>query len=224
MMRLKLACLYCLIFSQLAAQRSNYLFIDREKLSLRENTIYIFCRGTSTKAGMIAHQFNIADTNITHVGIGYYHNGSCNIYHVADNAAPGKTALTIDTLESFIIPGEAYFFSVWEADNTATQFNAFKKSLKGMEKRKVIFDAFFNISKDDTLYCSEFCALVFEGLKQQKYSFRPRQLVLNNRLYETYLQRKVLVYYPVDFFESNKHFQRIYAASLKEGTLCKLQK
>ncbi len=200
----------CLIIANCFAQKKKDIDSINKQIHLKENKIYVFCRGTTAKSGLIAHEFNLADTNITHVGLGFYSDKKISIYNVTDNGSSLKNALMVDSLGSFISSNDVYFLSVWECDNTLTEFEKFKTGLLENEKRKIVFDAFFNINNDDTLYCSEFCVSILNAVNNKRYHFKPRELLLNNRLYEDYLQRKIFRYYPVDFFETNKNIHRLF--------------
>lgn len=209
-MRFTFTVLLCVFISNLFAQNKTDMAFIKQKLQLKENKIYIFCRGTKAKLSLIAHQFNLIDTNITHTGIGFVENERVSIYNVTDNSNHLKSALVLDSIESYISSPEVFFLSIWEFNNTIKEFHNLKFSLGEYQNRKVVFDSFFNINHDDTLYCSEFCALILNEIGTDKYLFRPTAISLNNPLYQSYLERKTLVYFPVDFFESNKKFKLIF--------------
>ncbi len=48
------------------------------------NKIFFVGRSTNFKAGIIAKEFNICDTTLTHVGIGIYSNDTLKVYNVSD--------------------------------------------------------------------------------------------------------------------------------------------
>ncbi len=72
------------------------------------------------------------------------------------------------------------------------------------------FDYNFKLNLDDTLYCSEFCSRVLNNALIEGLNFKPTKFELNNKLLESILNRKIIEYFPVDFFEMNKGFEKIY--------------
>jgi hypothetical protein len=201
---------------QANGQIGTYLKRDFVKIRLNKNILYFFCRGTTGKAGGLTKKFNVIDTNITHVGIGFYENGKERIYNVSDIASGVNGSLIIDSFKSFISCDDVYYLSVWGYKLNQLEFTNLKKGLKDYEKTNITFDRFFNISLDDTLYCSEFCAGILNRLKIPGMSFTPNIYSLkNNVLYESYLNRKELIYYPVDFFMMNEKIKKVFELQLK---------
>ena len=167
--------------------------------------IYIFCRGTSGKAGLIARQFNRADTNITHVGLGYVDRAGAKIFNVTDIKGY-KNALVVDSIGSFIASPDVQYLSIWKYKNSPREFRRMKKLIKSYLTRTIFFDISFQLKDDDTLYCSEFCVNILNKINPGKLCFEPLKKELNGKLYSAILKRKEITYYPVDFFEANKHF------------------
>ena len=184
--------------------------IIKENVHFKENIIYIFARGTSAKAGIIADRFNISDRNITHVGIGYLDKKNILIYNVCDIGDKNKNALVLDSLESFTRGNDVYYFSVWEAAFSVKNFKKLRACLRAAISRHIYFDHFFKLQEDDTLYCSEFCIRMLQKTDSVRYSFKPVTVTLNNVFYESILDRKELVYYPVDLFEENRHLKKLF--------------
>jgi hypothetical protein len=209
-MRFTFVLLFCIFINNLFGQNKKEVAFIKQKLHLKENTIYIFCRGTTTKSSLIAHKFNLKDSNITHAGIGFIENKRISIYNVTDNSNLLKSALILDSIESYINSPEVFFLSVWEFNNTLKEFNSLKFSLDQYQNKKIVFDSFFNLNHDDTLYCSEFCASILNSIGTNKFLFKPTTISLDNALYQSYLERKILSYFPVDFFEDNKKFRQIF--------------
>lgn len=192
-------------------QRSADIHTIQQQTEFKKNKIYLFCRGTKSKSAQIAHEFNTTDTNSTHTGIGFYKNGHLFIYHVTDVGGMGRSALLIDSLSSFIEASDVYYLAVWECASTVKEIAALEKICANYYSRKIFFDAEFNIGDNDSLYCSEFCALVLRKLDSAKFNFQPRTITLHNILYQQILGRKQLTYYPVDFFWQNKYFTKTFS-------------
>lgn len=177
-------------------------------LHLEENTVYIVARGTRSKSSLVAHQFNLTDTNITHVGLGLYKNGELLLYHVSDKTY--GSALAMDSLETFISPEDVYFLEAWKVNTTKNEFERIRSACIYYSTRMIYFDAQFKLGDNDSLYCSEFCAAVLRYANRDKFDFIPRRLILNNPVYESVLDRKMLVYFPVDFFQNSKYVSKIF--------------
>ncbi len=205
-----------LIAGQAYGQTEGCIKPDFTKINLKENVLYFFCRGTKGKAGLLTKRFNLQDTNITHTGIGFYENGGAIIYNVSDVANGLNGVLYVDSLESFINTGDVYYVSIWEYKVNHLGYNTLKNILKTYSGKHITFDRFFNISLDDTLYCSEFCINILKQLKIPELTFAASKYSLEkNILYESYLNRKELIYYPADFFTANKKIKKIFELQLK---------
>lgn len=179
-----------------------------ENLKFVENTIYVFSRGTKTKSGLIAEKFNSSDRFITHVGIGFLENDELKIYNVID-CDTSKTALVIDDLKSFV-SNKVYYLSVWKCDNNYSEFLRLQAICHEYLNRKVYFDFSFVLDERSTvLYCSEFCSRVLRITNSNKFDFQPKKMKLES-FYKTVLKRDELIYYPVDFFQENKSFSKIF--------------
>lgn len=183
-----------------------------ENLKFEKNTIYIFCRGTTAKSGLIAEQFNLTDKRITHVGIGYLDKKRLRIYNVTD-CDTSKTALLIDNLYSFVSSG-TYYLSIWKCNNTKREYQKLKQLCSESSKQKVYFDFSFTLNETDTvLYCSEFCSRILRRINSKKFNFEPTERRLES-YYQALLNRKKLIYYPVDFFENSNYFNKIFETHL----------
>lgn len=199
--------------SNLCAQE-NFLIYKNKKDS---QSIYIFCRGTTSKSALISHNFNIADTNITHIGIGFYERNQFKIFNVVDKSNNTESALIIDSLESFTNSKDIYYFSIWKCKkNNIDELNKMKNILVNYSKRKICFDASFIIKNDDNLYCSEFCQKILNSVNSNKFKFKSKSVTLKNNLYKLILERTDLVYFPVDFFEEGHFFKKIYEYRFKK--------
>lgn len=185
--------------------------VDLKDLKLEQNTLYVFCRGTKAKSGLIAEKFNVKDRNATHVGIGYLEKEQLRIYNVTD-VDTSKTALLIDDLDSFL--SGAYYMSIWKCRKNESEYLKLKEVCSSFSNRKVYFDFSFTLNENDTvLYCSEFCSRILKEINPKKFDFRPRKVKLES-YYQALLQRENLIYFPVDFFEESSYFTKIFETHL----------
>lgn len=196
--------IFC-IFNHTARSQEN---TDFKNLKLNNISIYLICRGTKAKSGFIAEKFNLQDKNITHIGIGYIENNSLKIFNVSDVKKENESALIIDSLSSFVTK-DTYYLSIWEYKNSYRDLKKLKRICKKYKTTKIKFDFLFNIEDDDKMYCSEFCSKILMKVNQSKFKFSPNTVSLEP-FYSTLLKTKTLTYYPVDFFETNQNFTKIY--------------
>src|SRR5258706_11941884 len=108
-------------FIGIRAQRQQEIDFIKKKVDFDENCIYLFCRGTSSKTKLIAQHFNLGDSNITHVGVGYYERNHIVIFNVID--VNRVTALRKDSLDTFIGSPDVYYFSIWECNSDSNDLN-----------------------------------------------------------------------------------------------------
>jgi len=183
-------------------EQSKQILLDKKKL-------YIVCRGTYSKSALIAEKFNIQDQNISHCGIGFIKNDGLCIYHVSDIKS-SNTCLVIDSLASFRQSPDIFYLSIWACKVNAKTLKKIKNNCEAYTQKKIDFDYNFTLDSSNALYCSEFCSIILKSANRPKFNFKPLDLQLNNEFYETILNRKVLCYFPVDFFEDNIGFIKIY--------------
>jgi Permuted papain-like amidase enzyme, YaeF/YiiX, C92 family len=208
-MRLIILLVAICLSTSVISQRSNFLSKTQKsgvkQLLLDKEIIYVFCRGTSTKSNLIAKFYNLEDTLSTHVGIGFFKEGKLNIYNVSTNPVK-SSALRIETIEEFINPDDVYSLTIWKVDLSKKEKLKVMAYCSNYRRKKIKFDYRFTIAKDDTLYCSEFCANLFNTINAKKFHFTPVSKNIEHTLSEVLLNKKVLLYYPVDFFFGNPNF------------------
>ncbi|MEO6669580.1 MAG: hypothetical protein ABIN36_08915 [Ferruginibacter sp.] len=175
--------------------------------TFQENIIYLFCRGTYSKVGMVAKYFNLMDTVSTHVGIGYLRKGKLAIYNVTTNSNTNN-AFKIESLEEFTSMDDIYSLQVWSIVLNKSDRRKVYGYCSRFSHKVISFDYKFNTANDDTLYCSEFCANLLRYVNATKFNFAPNSKDISNTLFEVILNKKELIYYPVDFFQSNPYFIR----------------
>ena len=197
-------------------QKQSEINLIKERISLSDKSVYIFCRGTKSKAGIVAREFNVTDTVITHTGLGFVKGDKIFIYNVSDNKNTFESALIIDSLESFIGSDDVHYLGVWKCDINYKELLIAEKICTNYHNRKITFDRMFEISNDDTLYCSEFYELTLKQVNPVKFYFKPVAIEIKDPLMGAVLKRKNLVYFPVDFFLGNKYCHRIFSYKFNE--------
>lgn len=174
--------------------------------NLDENKGYLIFRGTDTKQGFLAREFNIRDSINSHVGI-LIHNQGWLIYNVSD-FDKHKSALQSQTIEEFQVceGGVVTDISIWDIKTEMNIKTNMLYEIQEVMKTKVIFDKFFDLNNKN-LYCSEFVVNILEKA-DTTFSLKPIKRRLNG-IYKSYFRKDSLEYYPVDIFQSNDHFYKI---------------
>lgn len=176
-------------------------------IPLNKNSFYLVCRGTHQKIGFIAEEFNATDKFSTHVGIGIYEKGRFLIFNVT-NASLEESDLVQETLTAFSTLADIRYLSLWECHSTKEELCKLKKILHSYTSRKISFDTDF-AENNNKYYCSEFCATVLKTLNATAFSFSLLEKPLLP-FYSNVLHRNVLKYYPVDFFQKNPKFRKVF--------------
>lgn len=200
----KLSLFFCLFLSIFSFCQKK---LCQNVIKTNNDSFYLICRGTTSKIGFIS-DFNLKDKNITHVGIGVIENNKITIYNV-NNEENKNGNLFIENLESFINPTDINYLSIWECKSNYKEIKLLKEILNNYKSIKITFDMDFSENGPYKLYCSEFCATVLRKLNPKKYNY-----YLNSKnldlAYTRALHREILNYYPVDFFQINNRFNKIY--------------
>lgn len=201
-------------FTMIAQERSD-IYAALNKMQPDNKNLYLFCRGTMRKSSLIAQKFNITDTNITHVGIGFFESGKPIIFHVSDyNNLPGS-ALRKDSLQSFLDTQDIYYFSIWQYRADEVVVEKARNACLSKLLNPTWFDGSFRIANDDSLYCSEFCARILNNLDVAALKFDPVTIELKNPFFQSVLERNSLTYFPVDFFRNSSLFSKLFEYRFK---------
>ncbi len=191
----------------ITCQNEQMLF-DQSKLNTKN--AYLIFRGTNTKEGFFARDFNIKDTLSSHVGIAIYNEKAWSVYHVLENKN-ATTDFNKDDFKYFLSKehDEVFYYSLCELTTLADyKIDTLKNILNQYESKQVVFDRSF--SKDSKkLYCSEFVCEVLSTVDSNVYNFEYYKRELKG-IYKTYFNKDTLEYYPVDMFKYNKNFNRVY--------------
>lgn len=188
----------CVIF--VSCTYSNNSIINFETLN-KEKSFIIF-RGTKTKQGFYARDFNIKDTLSSHVGLLMFKKGiGWRVFHVSDYNDI-VTDFREMSIVSFLNEEEKITSaSVWEV-NISKRIKLLNE-LESYHSKKIIFDKYFSLKDSTRLYCSEFVCNVLKKVDSSKYNYPFEQRELKG-IYKTYFRRDTLKYYPVDIFQFDR--------------------
>lgn len=172
--------------------------------------LYIVCRSTTSKSALIAQKFNLKDKKITHCGLGFFSKKGFEIYNVTDVTKNKKRALIIDSWDTFSKIDGVYYIGVWELNISNFPLNEARSLCNEYVKKEIFFDYDFKIGNNNSFYCSEFCAFILNNINFKNIHFEPEVLKIEDKLYRSFLNRETLIYFPVDFFQNNTMFKKVY--------------
>ena len=73
-----------------------------QEMKYDDSSFYLICRGTKSRQSIIANDFNMKDTMITHIGIGYVKDNSLVVFNVSTPVNDKKkSALVVESFDSF---------------------------------------------------------------------------------------------------------------------------
>jgi hypothetical protein len=188
---------------------SSQLLVGFDKLEMSDNAFYMVSRGTDSKSGIIAGVFNTVEYCSTHVGIGLIENGMLQVYHVENNRDGQQTGVVCESIQSFSSCKGAIYLSVWKYDLSIQEIQLLRRVLMAYTQKNITFDYDFNPNDNEKMYCSEFCVKVLKAINAVAFNY-PLTTVSLDSLYSFALGRDILNYWPVDFFELDHRFNKIY--------------
>jgi len=208
---------YLHIISFVALFSCNKTNFQYDNILLDEEQIYIVYRGTKTKLGNIARDFNLKDKFSSHVGFLIFKNNTWLVYHVLDEN-DNQSDLRIHKIKDFLdINKERVFYaSLWKINTCGSkEVKAIREYIMDYEDLKIVFNRNFSTNEPNRLYCSEFIVKVLRKSDTLKYKFEKSKLKLTG-VFKSYLGRDTLSYYPVDIFQDNKKFIFVKEWKLKK--------
>ncbi|MEZ4793801.1 MAG: hypothetical protein R2783_10150 [Gelidibacter sp.] len=177
---------------------------------MNRNYLYIAYRGTKTKQGFFARDFNINDTLSSHVGLLLYCNNDWYVYNVND-FKDGLSDFRKQKIEEFYDLEEERILSAsfWKIEGIdSLNRNKILKKLEKYEKMTIQFDRYFTLDNPKKIYCSQFVCNILEQTDSVKFRFDTRRRKLKG-IYKSYFRKDTLEYYPVDIFQTNAHIKKI---------------
>lgn len=173
-----------------------------QKSKLKKNYIYFVCRSTKYKNEIIAKDFNIKDTIITHIGLGIYLNNELSIYNVSTNKKNNDSFLIKENLNEFISVKDIEYYSIYSKKSNHKDIRKILNEIKEILGYKIEFDTDFDLSNGARkLYCSEFVYYVLK--KSNTIDYNPIHSKKLKGLYKNIFGNE-LEYIPVDFFKLDK--------------------
>lgn len=177
---------------------------------LNTQKVYLVFRGTNTKEGYLASNFNIKYKKASHVGIAVFINNKWKIYHVINSVDKEKKDFRASDFITFFNDSEENIkhASVWEINHLRNSERIdLITEIKRYESLPIVFDKSFSLDSTK-LYCSEFINNVLFKINKNKFKFKIHKKKLNS-IQSKILKRDTLYYYPVDVFQLNRNINII---------------
>jgi hypothetical protein len=174
--------------------------------------IYVIGRGSQAKSSLLVTRFNQQDSLLTHIGLAFLVRGRWQVFHATDLARNQHRSVQCDGLFDFFHLPDIYYSVLWRREITR---HAYKKALRicrSFTRRNIFFDVDFKLGNGNKLYCSEFSAEVFNASGINKQPFYPIHKNIDEPLVRAYLESDTLLYYPVDFFQEDSLFRKVFEA------------
>jgi len=188
---------------------SNNLFW--KDVQLNENQVYLVFRGTNSKEGFFARDFNIQDTLSSHVGLLISDKANWSVYHIIDFKNKNSSDLRKQSIKEFFDSKKENitYVSFWEVNNLDSfKAKQIKKELNNYLSKFIKFDKLFTLKDSTKMYCSELIFKVLHKADSINFNFQRHKRKLNG-IYATYFRKDTLEYYPVDIFQKNKNIRKI---------------
>lgn len=178
-------------------------------LPLKKGKVYFILRGSDTKLGSFANQYNKENSKATHVALGIF-TDSLHIYHVNTDKLNGKQLL-LQGMEEFTHSQKTdyTYLAFWEInDLTEKQIDAIERKIAAFQEKDIRFDYKFDMQSDENLYCSEFVYKVINSIGSTRFELpMTRKKVPENHVF--FLKKDTLEYYPSDFFYDYANLKKI---------------
>ena len=203
---------YLIIIILLIVSSVFYLIMDNKRLesaysfsnglTLKDSTVYLILRGSDTKLGGYAKQYNSTNPYASHLGIMIVDKGDQNVFHVNTNQNEKGSHLISESLSSFTKSNqESYpYISFWEIKGlNSIAINRLQNYIKELDTASIKFDYQFNFENNEEMYCSEFVYKTLFSIDSLRFSVpKTRKKVLKS--HQFFLKKDTLDYYPVDYF------------------------
>jgi hypothetical protein len=137
-----------------------YAMMDEGQSLLKEGDLVV--RLNRDPSSQFIRNLNRHDRTYSHSGIVIYENGYPYIYHMVmgDENPDGK--LKKDSLTRFCNPRKNMAYGIYRYDLSTAEFKKLKTIVYDWYAKGIRFDADFNLSTDDKMYCSEMISKALE--------------------------------------------------------------
>jgi len=178
---------------------------------LNEDQVYLVFRGTKSKEGFFARDFNIQDTLSSHVGLLIRDKTNWSIFHIANFKHKNVSDLKKQSFQVFFDKKkeDINYVSFWKIINIdSIEVKQIKKELNKYLSKFIKFDKLFTRQDSTKMYCSEFVYKILHQVDSTNFNFKTHKRKLKG-VYKTYFKKDTLEYFPVDVFQKNENIKKI---------------
>ena len=221
---------YLILIILLIVSSLFYLMMDNKRLEsaysfsnglkLKDTTVYLVLRGSDTKLGGYAKQYNSINPYASHIAIMIIEKGVKKVFHVNTDKNKKGSHLISEELTSFTKSNQENYpyISFWEIKRlNSIAISRLQNYIKELDTASIKFDYQFNFENNEEMYCSEFVYKSLVSIDSLRFSVpKTRKKVLKS--HQFFLKKDTLDYYPVDYFydiEDIEHIGEWKDSSLK---------
>lgn len=132
---------------------SNLAMITAARQTIQNGDL-ILRTGTDFSSEQVK-QFSKKDKTYSHGGIAFHEGDEIYIYHVVPDYYHVKDKVRKETLDSFCNPAQNLGFAVARYRMDSAEVSVFRNYLDEQYQKKIPFDMTFDLTSDDSMYCSE---------------------------------------------------------------------
>ncbi len=173
-----------------------------KSIDLDKASAYVILRGSDTKLGGFAKQYNNSNIPATHIGLLISTNDSLTVYHVNTEKNSKQSHLIVESLKDFSFSEEEsyLYLSLWKIKGfTTSEILKMKNQIRKFDSLHIMFDYKFNFEDDKKMYCSEFVYKTLTSIDSLKF-FIPKSRKKVFESHRFFLKKDSLEFYPVDYF------------------------
>ena len=130
-----------------------YAMITEGQSLLKEGDLVV--RLNRDPASRYIGDFNPHDKSFSHSGIVLYENGYPYIFHMLNGEENQDNKLRKDSLSRFCDPRQNVAYAIFRYDMNANEIKKLKEWIYKWYVQGIRFDFSFNLTSDDSMYCSE---------------------------------------------------------------------
>lgn len=200
-------------------RKFNNAIIDKIKPSIREGDI-VFRNGTS-KESLLIRTFAVGAGAFSHCGIVVKNRaGLLRVVHIMGGGGNTKSDLYADSFDEFVDDAANTAFGIARYPLTEVELSRLRSYTDSLFTKEVRFDYEFALDYGEKLYCTELVVRCLAFSTKDKICIPQYTRDLSAHPARFLLNRKQLVYYPIEHLQYNEHvskFQVFYFQGSAKG-------
>ncbi len=200
-------------------RKFTHSIIDSILPFIREGDV-IFRNGASKESALI-RTFAVGVAAFSHCGIVVKNReGSLRVVHVMGGGVNKKSDLYADSFEDFVNDSANTSFGIARYLLSGTELTRLRSYTDSLLTKEVRFDYAFALDAGEELYCTELVVRCLAYSTKDKIAIQQHTRDLSAHPARFLLNRKELVYYPIEFLQYNEHVSTFllfnFAATARE--------